>query len=163
MAWPVTLLAVPSAVLGFAALAPGFAQALGAPPGEKFTIGPEVAAPLVWVALGFAAAWWLWRSRPDADPIRVAGPLRPVFANAFYLDAVQDALVVRPVTTLARWVRRLDESLVDGAVEGTGRGTVRLGAVVARMHRASLQRAVSAVLGGAALLGIVAVVIGVWS
>jgi NADH-quinone oxidoreductase subunit L len=163
MAWPVTLLAVPSAVLGFAALAPGFAQALGAPPGEDFTIGPEVAAPLVWAALGVAATWWLWRSRPDADPIRVAGPLRPVFANAFYLDAVQDALVVRPVTTLARWVRRLDESLVDGAVEGTGRGTVRLGAVVARMHRAGLQRAVSAVLGGAALLGIVAVVIGVWS
>ncbi len=163
MAWPVTLLAVPSAILGFAALAPGFAQALGAPAGEEFTIGPEVAAPLVWVVLGFAAAWWLWRVRPDADPIRVAGPLRPVFANAFYLDAVQDALVVRPVNAVARWVRRLDESLVDGAVEGTGRGTVRLGAMLARVHRAGLQRAVSAVLGGAALLGIVAVAIGVWS
>jgi NADH-quinone oxidoreductase subunit L len=86
-----------------------------------------------------------------------------VFANAFYLDAVQDWLVVRPVTAVARWIRRLDESLVDGAVEGTGRGTVRLGAAVARMHRAGLQRAVSAVLGGAALLGIVAVAIGVWS
>ena len=45
-----------------------------------------------------------------------------MFANAFYLDAVQDALVVRPVTALARAVRRVDESGVDGAVEGTGRG-----------------------------------------
>jgi len=163
MAWPVVLLAVPSALLGFTALIPGFAQALGAPAGESFVVGPEVMVPVVWVALGVAAAWWAWRHRPADDPARVLGPLQPVFANAFYLDAVQDALVVRPVTALARTVRRLDESLVDGAVEATGRGTLSLGGVVASVHRAGLPRAVSAVLGGAAILGLAAVaIVGVW-
>jgi len=159
----VVLLAVPSALLGFTALIPGFAQALGAPAGESFVVGPEVMVPVVWVALGVAAAWWAWRHRPADDPARVLGPLQPVFANAFYLDAVQDALVVRPVTALARTVRRLDESLVDGAVEATGRGTLSLGGVVASVHRAGLPRAVSAVLGGAAILRLPAVaIVGVW-
>jgi NADH-quinone oxidoreductase subunit L len=163
MAWPVVVLAVPSAILGFAALVPGFAQALGAPPGEDFSIGPEVLAPLMWVALGVAAVIWVWRRRPAEDPARVLGLLRPLFANAFYLDDVQHALVVRPVRALARVVRRVDESLVDGAVEATGRGTVSLGGVMARLHRAGLPRAISAVLGGAALLGLAAAAIaGSW-
>jgi NADH-quinone oxidoreductase subunit L len=163
MAWPVVTLAVPSALLGFAALSPGLAEALGAPTGEDFTIGAEALAPLVWVILGTAAAWWAWRRRPTEDPARVLGSLRPVFANAFYLDAVQDAVVVRPVTALARSVRRVDESLVDGAVEATGRGTVGLGDLVAGVHRAGLPRAVSAVLGGATLLGLAAVaIVEVW-
>jgi NADH-quinone oxidoreductase subunit L len=163
MAWPVVVLAVPSAILGFAAVVPGFAQAVGAPAGEDFAIGPEVLAPLMWVALGVAAVWWAWRLRPAEDPARVLGPLRRLFANAFYLDDVQHALVVRPVRALARGVRRADESLVDGAVEATGRGTVSLGGVVARFHRAGLPRAVSAVLGGAALLGLAAAaIVGSW-
>ena len=163
MAWPVMLLAVPSALLGFVALVPGFAQALGAAPGEDFVLSPDALAPFVWVALGVAATLWAWRLRPGDDPARVVGRLQPVFANAFYLDSVQDALVVRPVTALARTVRRIDESLVDGAVEATGRGTVGLGGVVARVHRAGLPRAISAVLGGAAILGLAAVaIVGVW-
>jgi NADH-quinone oxidoreductase subunit L len=160
MAWPVMLLVVPSALVGFAALVPGFPAALGAPEGATFSLGPQVLVPLAWAALGVTGTWWVWRSRPAADPVRVLGPLRPLFANAFYLDAVQNALVVRPVTALARVVRRADESLVDGAVEATGRGTLGLGGAVARLHRAGLPRAVSAVLGGAALLGLAAALLG---
>ena len=60
-------------------------------------------------------------TRPDA-----LGPLRPAFANAFWLDAVQDALVVRPVRGAGPAVRSIaDERVVDGAVEGTGQGTRR--------------------------------------
>ncbi|MGE5830025.1 MAG: NADH-quinone oxidoreductase subunit L [Micromonosporaceae bacterium] len=160
MAWPVMLLVVPSALLGFAALVPGFPAALGASEGETFSLGPQVLAPLASAALGVTGAWWAWRSRPEADPARVLGPLRPVFANAFYLDAVQRALVVWPTVALARVVRRADESLVDGAVEATGRGTLGLGGAVARLHRAGLPRAVSAVLGGAVLLGLAAALLG---
>ena len=161
MSWPVVLLAVPSALLGFAGLAPAFAHALGAE--DAFALGPEAVVPVLWIALAFAGVWWIWRRQPEADPVRVLGPLRPALANAFYLDAVQDALVVRPVTVVARVVRRLDESGVDGAVEATGRGTVGLGGLAARLHRAALPRAVTAVLGGAALLGLAAVaILEVW-
>jgi NADH-quinone oxidoreductase subunit L len=155
MAWPVIALAVPSALLGFAGLSPAFARRLGAPDG--FTIGAQAAAPMVWAALGIAAVVWIWRLKPADDPVRALGPLRGLFANAFYVDAVQNALVVRPVTALARGVRRADESIVDGAVEATGRGTFGLGGLVAAAHRAGLPRAVTAVLGGAALLGLAAV------
>ena len=48
---------------------------------------------------------------------------------------------------------------MDGAVEGTGGGALGLGALVARWHRAALPRAATAVLGGALLIGIAAIVL----
>ena len=67
--------------------------------------------------------------------------------------------MVRPVFALARAVRRTDESIVDGAVEGTGTGAVGLGGLVAGWHRAGLPRAATAVLGGALVLGLAAIVL----
>jgi NADH-quinone oxidoreductase subunit L len=161
MAWPVVLLAIPAALLGFAGLSPAFAHALGAP--EAFAIGPDSAIPLLWAALGIAGVWWIWRRHPERDPARAVGPLRTVFANAFYVDAVQNALIVRPVMALARGIRRADESGVDGAVEGIGRATVGLGGAVVGLHRAAIPRAVAAVLGGTVLLGLAALALaGVW-
>jgi NADH-quinone oxidoreductase subunit L len=182
MTVPVALLAVPSALLGFVAFLDGFGDRLVMPsPGEwvgEFSgpaaevpapsraavelvhIGASVAWPLAALAVGALGAWLVWRRDTAADPARVLGPVRPVFANAFYLDAVQDAVVVRPVLALARATRRADESIVDGAVEGTGRGTVSLGGVLAAVHRAGLPRAATAVLAGALLIGLAAVALG---
>jgi NADH-quinone oxidoreductase subunit L len=91
------------------------------------------------------------------------GRLRPVFAEAFYLDAVQDRLVVRPVVALAEALRRVDERVVDAAVEGTGIGATRLGGLLALAHRAGLPRAAVAVLATALLLGAAATLYGVTS
>ncbi len=156
MSWPLLALAVPSALLGIVvqAYAGPFLSWL-APGGT----GTEEAGLVTWVgaiallvvAAGAVAAWQAWRRGTD--------PMPAVLANAFYFDAVQDALVVRPVRALASVVRREDQSLVDGAVEGTGRGALGLGGVVARWHRAALPRAATAVLGGALVIGVVAVVV----
>ena len=165
MAWPVVALAVPSALLGLVALAGEFAGQLRHPLlAEEALVhfGGFMLLPLAAVAAGTGAAWLVWRRDPAADPARALGPLRPVFGQAFYLDQVQDALVVRPVRALARAVRRADESVVDGAVEGTGRGTVGLGRLLARAHRAALPRAVGAVLAGALLVGLAAGVGAAW-
>jgi NADH-quinone oxidoreductase subunit L len=67
--------------------------------------------------------------------------------------------VVRPVRALASAVRRGDESIVDGVVESTGRGAFGLGGVLAGWHRAALPRAATAVLGGALLIGLAAVLV----
>jgi NADH-quinone oxidoreductase subunit L len=159
MAWPVVVLAVPSGLLGFVALLDGFGTELGATD-ELVHLDALALAPLAALALGLSLAWLAWSRDRAADPARVLGPARPVFARAFYLDDVQVALVVRPVRALAGLVRRGDERVVDGAVEGTGRGAFSLGGLLAFLHRAALPRAAAAVLAGALLAGLVAVALG---
>lgn len=142
----------------------------GQPPGGRATtwgdsetvihLGGFVVVPLLAVAIGVAAAWWLWRRDPAADPARHLGRVGAVVAAGFHLDRAQQALVVQPVQALAGAVRHTDESIVDGAVEGTGRGTAGLGALLHTAHRAGLPRAVGAVLAGAVVLGVAAAVLG---
>ncbi len=150
MLWPVLVLAVPAALLGFAGLGPGLAGRLGAD--ELFTVDASTWVALAAVLAGGAAGWLAWRRDPAADPARLLGPARPVFAQAFYLDAAQHTLVVRPVTALARAVLRGDAAVVDGAVEGVGRGGQGASRVLLGWHRASVSRALSAALGGVLLL-----------
>jgi NADH-quinone oxidoreductase subunit L len=157
MRWPVVLLAIPAALLGLAAYLPGFRTALEL---EQPHLGVSVVLPLVLLALGAGACWWLWQAAPAADPALALGRLRPVFANGFYLDAVQDRLVVRPVRALAGHITTMDVRVVDGAVEGAGTSTTSLGTLLARAHRAALPRAAVAVLTGALLLGVVAAIYG---
>jgi NADH-quinone oxidoreductase subunit L len=154
MRGPLVVLAVPSALLGFAGLASGFAHRLGFE--SPVHIGTATIAPMICLLAGVGSAWFAWRRAAGADPALALGPARVVLAEAFYLDTVQDILVVRPVRALARTVRRIDESIVDGAVEATGRGTRSLGAVLSSLHRAALPRAATAVLAAAVLFGLVA-------
>ncbi|MEH0937122.1 NADH-quinone oxidoreductase subunit 5 family protein [Micromonospora psammae] len=166
MRWPVLLLAVPAALLGLVAFLPAFADRLRAPGTgtesdvELVHLGLALLLPTVLLLVGAGLAWAGWRRDPAADPARALGPLRPVLAAAFRLDDVQHALVVRPTTALARVTRTGDEVVVDGAVEGSGRGAIGLGGGLATLHRAALPRAAAAVLAGALLVGLAAVLIG---
>jgi NADH-quinone oxidoreductase subunit L len=156
MRGPLVALAVPAALLGLAGLLTGFSARLG---------DLEPVAHLGWatpvaLALVLAGGWLAWRRDPAAALPDTA--LTRLLANAFYLDAVQDALVTRPVTALARLARRGDEGLVDGAVEGVGASAGGLGGLLARAHAATLPRAATAVLGGAVVLAaVIALVLGV--
>jgi NADH-quinone oxidoreductase subunit L len=154
MRGPVLALAIPSALLGFAGLSSAFGRRLGAD-GAITHLNAEVVIPLAFAVTGVALAW---RRDPAADPILAVRPRR-VLANAFYLDAVQDALVVRPVRALAALTRRADESIVDGAIESAGAGAFGAGGLLARAHRAGLPRAATAALTGAVLIGAVAAVL----
>jgi NADH-quinone oxidoreductase subunit L len=152
MRWPLLVLAVPAALLGLVALTTGASDRL-APPGTPIrslaALDWTTFASLALVAAGVFGAWRTFRRGLDPAPA--------LLADGFHLDAVQDALVVRPVLRLAALVRRTDESIVDGAVESTGRGALGLGGLAAGWHRASLPRAATAVLGGALLLGAAAI------
>jgi NADH-quinone oxidoreductase subunit L len=158
MRWPVMLLAVAAAVRGLAAFLPPFRTALEL---EAPHLGVSIVLPMVLLLLGAGTAWWLWQAAPGADPAAALGPLRPVFANGFYLDAVQDRVIVRPVRALAGLVRTVDEGVVDGAVDGTGASTTRLGARLAVAHRTALPWAATVVFTGALLLGVAAAIYGV--
>jgi len=151
---PILFLAAASVVVGFVGLWTAFGRRLGAE-GAVFHFSAQVVVPLVFAATGVALAW---RRDPAADPILAVRPRRAL-ANAFYLDALQDALVVRPVRALAGATRRTDESIVDGAVESAGAGAFGAGGWLARAHRAGLPRAATAALTGAVLIGAVAAVL----
>jgi NADH-quinone oxidoreductase subunit L len=157
MRWPVVVLAVPAALLGLAAYLPAFRTALEL---EEPHLGVSIVLPLVLLVLGVGTAWWLWRAAPADDPALALGRARPVLANGFYLDNVQDLLVVRPVRALAGLLTTVDQRVVDAAVEGAGTSTTRLGTVLAGAHRAMLPRAAVAVFTGALLLGVVAAIYG---
>ena len=157
---PVQLLMIPAALLGLLAFVPGFRDALEL---EAPHLEISIVLPLVLLALGAGSAWWLWHAAPGTDPAQALGRLRPLFAAGFRLDEIQDRFVVRPVRTLATALRLLDERVVDAAVEGTGSSTTRLGATLARAHRAALPRAAVAVFAGALVLGAVAAIYGATS
>jgi NADH-quinone oxidoreductase subunit L len=154
---PVQALAVPAALLGLAAFLPGFRSALELEPPH---LEISIVLPLLLLALGAGSAWWLWHTAPGTDPAQALGRLRPLFADGFRLDDMQDRLVVRPVRALATALRVVDERVVDAAVEGTGTSTTRLGVVLANAHRAALPRAAVAVFAGALVLGVVAAIYG---
>nr|WP_306345165.1 NADH-quinone oxidoreductase subunit L [Micromonospora sp. NBRC 107566] len=158
MGVPVLVLAVPSAGLGLAVFIPAFRERFGI---GAVHIDAAVLPPLAALAVGALTVWALWRRAPRTDPAFSLGPLRAAFANAFWVDAVQHALVVRPVRALAGAVRAADESVVDGAVEATGRGARALGGSLATAHRSGLPRAATAVLAGAVLAALAATVLGI--
>ena len=180
MRWPILLLAVPAALGGVVVLwgSDGFADfmhysPLGPAPvfettstssgsssayssslvfsGAGEVLNPALALlAVVLTLLGAGGVWWRWRRDTAVDPV----PAVPLFANAFSLDAVQDALVVRPVTALARAVRTLDVRAVGGLVTGAGRGALGLGRTLAGAHARGLGGYLTAALAGGVLLAL---------
>jgi len=157
MRWPILLLTIPSVLLGLAAYAPGFRTALEL---EEPHLSVAIVLPLILLAAGSTAAWWLWREVPGVDPATALGRSRPLLASGFRLDEIQDRFLVRPTRALARAVTTADDKVVDAAVEGAGTTTSTVGTALAYAHRLPLPAAAVAVLAGALLLGAAAVLFG---
>lgn len=98
---------------------------------------------------------------PDpADPGRLLlGPLHRHAAAGFHLDALYDALFVRPVSTAARLVRFLDREVVETYVRGAGTGAQWLGRAVRRAQTGNVQTYLGALLAGSVVLAIAAVLV----
>jgi NADH-quinone oxidoreductase subunit L len=145
---PLLILAVPAVLLG---AWPPFAHA-------PLELGTTVVTLLL-TGSGALAVWLVWRQDPAADPARALGPLREPFRNGFGIDTAQGVLVVRPIRALARAVSIVDERVVDGAVEGSGTGSVVLARSLTRWQAAGLGRFLTMTLGGSVLLAAAAVVV----
>jgi NADH-quinone oxidoreductase subunit L len=142
MSWTVAALAVPAAILGFFGL--GAAEL-------RPHAGPALLS-VVLLAAGAGAAFLLWNRDPALDPARALGPVRPVFARAFYVDELYDAAIVRPVRAAARYVVVLDRSRVDAAVTGTGRGALRLGEWLRVPQNGNAQSYLTGLLAGVVVI-----------
>jgi NADH-quinone oxidoreductase subunit L len=142
MRWPVIVLAGASAVLGFLGLA---AEEL------RPHLGAAAMA-LLFTAAGAGTMLLLWRDAPAADPAERLRRLRPLLENAFYLDALYDRVVVRPVRWLGRVVRGTDTRVLDGAVMATGPAARGLGALTALPQTGNPQTYLTGLLAGAVFL-----------
>lgn len=100
-------------------------------------------------------------SAPDpADPGRLLlGPLHRHAAVGFHVDAVYQALFVRPVQAGASLVRFLDREVVDTYVRGAGALPRWLGTAVRRAQTGNLQTYVSALLAGTVVLAVAALLV----
>ncbi|MEV6994380.1 NADH-quinone oxidoreductase subunit L [Streptomyces sp. NPDC093228] len=95
-----------------------------------------------------------------ADPGRLLlGPLHRHAAVGFHLDAVYDALFVRPVRAGASLVRFLDREVVETYVHGAGALPRLLGAAVRRAQTGNVQTYVSALLAGTVVLAVAALLV----
>ncbi|MEU5876750.1 NADH-quinone oxidoreductase subunit L [Spirillospora sp. NPDC047279] len=142
MTGTVAVLAVPAALAGF----------FGAADEElRPHLGSAVLA-LVLVAAGAGAAFLIWNRDPALDPARALGPVRPVFARAFYVDEVYDAVIVRPVRALARGVVTFDDKGIDAAVVGGARAARRLAGLLRLSQNGNPQTYLTGVLAGAVVI-----------
>jgi NADH-quinone oxidoreductase subunit L len=151
MRGPLLLLAVPAAGLGAGVVLVR---------DDLMHLEPVLALPIALMLAGAGLAWLGWR-RPEpatgrrlgVDPTLSWGPVKPWLAGGLGLDEVQRRLVVVPYRAIARAARTVDVSAVDGLVNATGRGSMASGAWLARLHHATLPRAVAGVLVTALLIG----------
>jgi NADH-quinone oxidoreductase subunit L len=169
---PLVVLAVPTVLLGLVALGRPLVDTgldafgwvtyapLGAatPPPAEVHLEPLTTTIVLLVTLaGVLGAWSIWRRDPARDPAEALGPVRRVFENAFYVDQVQDALVVRPSLALARAVSTVAVRAGGGLVESTARAALRAGRTVLEIQSRGLARQLTFVLTGALLIGVAAV------
>ncbi|WP_117215721.1 NADH-quinone oxidoreductase subunit L [Allorhizocola rhizosphaerae] len=146
MTGPLVLLAIPAAGLGLGVYLAG---------DDLAHLDGKAVLPLVLAAAGIGLGWLMCRRR---DPMAGRGWV----GDGFGLNTVQRWVVVRPVVGVARAVRAMDVSGVDGIVMGIGRLTESAGAGLARWHRAALPRAFAGVLAGAFLLAVAGVTVALW-
>ncbi|MGW4638045.1 NADH-quinone oxidoreductase subunit 5 family protein [Sphaerisporangium sp. NPDC004334] len=146
MLWPIGVLVVPALLLGFA--------------GAGLVEWSSAVISLLVALLGAGVVYASWRADPAADPARVLGPLRTPCERAFYVDAVYHRLFVAPVLWLARAVARADDTVVDGAVQGSGRLAVGVSGLLRRGQTGNAQLYLTGVLAGVLIIVIGAVVLG---
>ncbi|GII64134.1 NADH dehydrogenase [Sphaerisporangium krabiense] len=146
MLLPIGALAVPALLLGFG--------------GTELLEWPSAVTSVLVALLGAGVVYAAWRADPAADPARVLGPLRAPCEAAFHVDAVYRRLFVTPVLWLAGVVARADDTVVDGAVRGSGRLTLAASGALRRVQTGNAQLYLTGVLTGVLILVVAAVVLG---
>jgi NADH-quinone oxidoreductase subunit L len=166
MRWPLVVLAVPATLLGFAGLpsdwlpdwlrpvgevAPGLTEGVS-PAQAELHVGLVTSALSVGLAVaGAVAVWLVWRRDRAVDPT-AALRWRPALVRAFYVDDLYDSAVVRPVRIAARAVRRFDDDVVLGGVDGTGRGARSMAGLIARTQGGNITAYLTGLLAGVLLI-----------
>ncbi len=110
---------------------------------------------VVVVAAGITLAWFAYMSAPArAEAIgRPRTPLHALLLNAYYVDRIYDAAVVRPLLALSVILARaFDLGVIDGLVNGLGRAVVAWAAALRRLQTGYVVNYALTMLAGAVLV-----------
>ncbi|HEV3469437.1 MAG TPA: NADH-quinone oxidoreductase subunit L [Pyrinomonadaceae bacterium] len=102
------------------------------------------AVSVVVAALGIAAGWFWFRRRPLYEMPRL-------LENKYYVDELYDATVINPIKTGSReglW-RFFDVGVIDGIVNGVGRGMSQVGSVLRYLQPGFVRSYAAIILLGA--------------
>jgi NADH-quinone oxidoreductase subunit L len=145
---------------GFLGVLPGFAK--GADTSLETGIALQISAAAVsLLGIGFAWSRYTGRRRSESLLLEETGMFFTGFLlNGWHLDGLYRVLFIRPFVYLSRFLwKGVDETAIDGTLDGLARLTMRLGEFPAGWSSGRVATSLIALAGGtAALLGYV-----VWS
>ncbi len=90
-----------------------------------------MACSIAVAVLGIALAFVLYLKKTHWAPA-IASKFAPLYRlsfNKFYFDELYSAYVIKPFHAIGRRLFRFDETIVDGAVNGTGHNTMFLSGI----------------------------------
>jgi NADH-quinone oxidoreductase subunit L len=171
MTWPLMILAVPSALVGWLLFSTNWlAHFLSATPSLTAQAVAATATPHVFhmnlaiqgtlaaaIGIVIAAIGHLGRRSDGPQLERFLGPLQTLFANKFYFDQIYSVFIVRPLEALALVAALFDRYVVDGTVDAIAGLPVALGGIIRRSQSGLLQRyALAGVMGVLAIVVLLA-------
>jgi len=171
MTWPLMILAVPSALVGWLLFSTNWlAHFLSATPSLTAPAVAATATPHVFhmnlaiqgtlaaaIGIVIAAIGHLGRRSDGPQLERFLGPLQTLFANKFYFDQIYSVFIVRPLEALALVAALFDRYVIDGTVDAVAGLPVALGGIVRRSQSGLLQRyALAGVMGVLAIVVLLA-------
>ncbi len=160
MTAPMILLAILSAgagALGGVVWKGGFSKWIELPglPVERFQLGVTAVSVLIALA-GLGLGYVLYKRYREPDPMRALGPAYTLFARKYYMDDIYDEGIRRPIQyPVAEDTAAFDRTVIDGAVNGLGVGTRRLGGVLRYIQTGNVQRYAVFLFVGVAVLAFV--------
>ncbi len=166
-----TIMVVPLVILGIFSVIGGFLMVGGITAWLNPAVGGtaedlhilhiswETLATLVVVAVGVLVGWKLF-SQPIATQRTNPPAYTRIGDNALYADTINDYIAVKPTTALARATALLDRSGITPAVDGGGRGLVKLSAVMARLQTGLIRSYGLLMVVGTAVLVAVVLILG---
>lgn len=127
--------------------------------GEPVLAVPAIMAlTLGLVIVGVVIAWVLFLRRPVSVAVPAAGALVTAARKDLYQDEVNETLFVRPAEGLTKVVGVVDDYVIDGAVEGSGKLSQGIGKQVRKIQSGYTRSYAGMTLTGA-VVAVVAILI----
>lgn len=169
MTWPLIALSLPAVLVGFVNLDKGFEHLLlGALPPEleleesKFRLGVAVVSTIVPLA-GVLLAYIIYGARlvPSSLFERAFRPVHTLLANKYYMDMLYERVIVGFLfyRVLGSTTETVERVLVDGTVNGVGRGARQTSSILKYLQTGQFQTYGALAFGGLAVAAVLVLVL----